>query len=376
MFKRITSVFLMLLICMTVFTGIAIERSMVYDITALTDIDDIESPVYPVTRTVEEDEDGQTLIYKLLNLIPLKKVSTQSRSVYLGGVPLGINVKAEGLIITAKQDVITSHGIETPFDAADIKSGDILVSIDGVAVHTQKEIEDAVGDKDNVTVVIARGGKKYSYAVKTAEDVLTGRKKIGLWLRDGISGIGTLTYVDPSNMRYGALGHPIDESTEYIGGAIYGANIYGYIKGEKGKAGELSGSYDPSDVIGSIDKNNKFGIFGKYRGDIASKEMIPLGSKSTVKPGKAHIYTTIDGCCSKRYEIEIIKCNVQNKADSKGMVIRITDKELLERTNGILQGMSGSPIIQNGKLIGAVTHVFINDPTKGFGMYIDFMLPN
>ncbi|MCI8728248.1 MAG: SpoIVB peptidase [Clostridia bacterium] len=376
MFKRITSVFLMLLICMTVFTGIAIERSMVYDITALTDIDDIESPVYPVTRTVEEDEDGQTLIYKLLNLIPLKKVSTQSRSVYLGGVPLGINVKAEGLIITAKQDVITSHGIETPFDTADIKSGDILVSIDGVAVHTQKEIEDAVGDKDNVTVVIARGGKKYSYAVKTAEDVLTGRKKIGLWLRDGISGIGTLTYVDPSNMRYGALGHPIDESTEYIGGAIYGANIYGYIKGEKGKAGELSGSYDPSDVIGSIDKNNKFGIFGKYRGDIASKEMIPLGSKSTVKPGKAHIYTTIDGCCSKRYEIEIIKCNVQNKADSKGMVIRITDKELLERTNGILQGMSGSPIIQNGKLIGAVTHVFINDPTKGFGMYIDFMLPN
>jgi len=361
---------------MTVFTGIAIERSMVYDITALTDIDDIESPVYPVTRTVEEDEDGQTLIYKLLNLIPLKKVSTQSRSVYLGGVPLGINVKAEGLIITAKQDVITSHGIETPFDTADIKSGDILVSIDGVAVHTQKEIEDAVGDKDNVTVVIARGGKKYSYAVKTAEDVLTGRKKIGLWLRDGISGIGTLTYVDPSNMRYGALGHPIDESTEYIGGAIYGANIYGYIKGEKGKAGELSGSYDPSDVIGSIDKNNKFGIFGKYRGDIASKEMIPLGSKSTVKPGKAHIYTTIDGCCSKRYEIEIIKCNVQNKADSKGMVIRITDKELLERTNGILQGMSGSPIIQNGKLIGAVTHVFINDPTKGFGMYIDFMLPN
>ncbi len=205
---------------------------------------------------------------------------------------------------------------------------------------------------------------------------MTGRKKIGLWLRDGISGIGTLTYVDPSNMRYGALGHPIDESTEYIGGAIYGANIYGYIKGEKGKAGELSGSYDPSDVIGSIDKNNKFGIFGKYRGDIASKEMIPLGSKSTVKPGKAHIYTTIDGCCSKRYEIEIIKCNVQNKADSKGMVIRITDKELLERTNGILQGMSGSPIIQNGKLIGAVTHVFINDPTKGFGMYIDFMLPN
>ncbi len=376
MFKRITSVFLMLLICMTVFTGIAIERSMVYDITALTDIDDIESPVYPVTRTVEEDEDGQTLIYKLLNLIPLKKVSTQSRSVYLGGVPLGINVKAGGLIITAKQDVITSHGIETPFDAADIKSGDILVSIDGVAVHTQKEIEDAVGDKDNVTVVIARGGKKYSYSVKTAEDVLTGRKKIGLWLRDGISGIGTLTYVDPSNMRYGALGHPIDESTEYIGGAIYGANIYGYIKGEKGKAGELSGSYDPSDVIGSIDKNNKFGIFGKYRGDIASKEMIPLGSKSTVKPGKAHIYTTIDGCCSKRYEIEIIKCNVQNKADSKGMVIRITDKELLERTNGILQGMSGSPIIQNGKLIGAVTHVFINDPTKGFGMYIDFMLPN
>ncbi len=376
MFKRITSVFLMLLICMTVFTGIAIERSMVYDITALTDIDDIESPVYPVTRTVEEDEDGQTLIYKLLNLIPLKKVSTQSRSVYLGGVPLGINVKAEGLIITAKQDVITSHGIETPFDSADIKSGDILVSIDGVAVHTQKEIEDAVGDKNNVTVVIARGGKKYSYAVKTAEDVLTGRKKIGLWLRDGISGIGTLTYVDPSNMRYGALGHPIDESTEYIGGAIYGANIYGYIKGEKGKAGELSGSYDPSDVIGSIDKNNKFGIFGKYRGDIASKEMIPLGSKSTVKPGKAYIYTTIDGCCSKRYEIEIIKCNVQNKADSKGMVIRITDKELLERTNGILQGMSGSPIIQNGKLIGAVTHVFINDPTKGFGMYIDFMLPN
>lgn len=374
--KKIACTLMVALIFLSAFMGIAIHASDVYNVTALSSADDVNDAVYPVTCKVEKSDNGNTFIYKILNFIPLRKIYAKEKYVCLGGYPLGINVKSKGLIITSKQEVITSKGVEVPFGDVDIKSGDLLISIDGINVESQSDVEKAVADKDSVTVVIEKNGEEYSYVIKTAEDVLSGKKRLGLWLKDGISGIGTLTYVNPDNMRYGALGHPIEENKEYREGHIYEADVYGYVKGEKGAAGELSGNFDVRNVTGTIEKNTKFGIFGKYTGDIDDMKRVKLGTKSEVKPGKAYIYTTINGNKPEKYEIEIIKCNVQNKAQNKGMVIRITDKNLLNKTNGILQGMSGSPIIQNDKLIGAVTHVFINDPTKGFGMYIDFMINN
>ena len=186
-----------------------------------------------------------------------------------------------------------------------------------------------------------------------------------------------MTYMDGN--KFYALGHAIkDMNGEDIvanGGNIYNANIVGFVRGQKGKAGELNGSFSTlGNSFGNITANNIYGLYGDLNNK-SSGEKIILGSKNDVQPGTAYIYTTIDGIVPQKYEIQIIKANNQNSPSEKSMVLRITDKRLLETTGGIVQGMSGSPIIQNGKLIGAVTHVFVSDPTKGYGIYVDWMKP-
>ena len=208
-------------------------------------------------------------------------------------------------------------------------------------------------------------------------DALSGKNKLGLLLQDQIEGIGTMTYTDGKSFY--ALGHTIKDmngnNVIANGGNIYIANINGYIRGQKGRAGELSGSFITIDnALGNITANNDFGLYGQLKEDYQG-ELVPLGSKSDAQPGTAYIYTTIDGMAPQKYEIQIIKTNNQNRPSEKSMVLRITDKRLLDTTGGIVQGMSGSPIIQNGKLIGAVTHVFTSDPTKGYGVYVDWMQP-
>ncbi|MEG1706661.1 MAG: SpoIVB peptidase S55 domain-containing protein, partial [Clostridia bacterium] len=191
-----------------------------------------------------------------------------------------------------------------------------------------------------------------------------------------------LTFVK-TDMRYGALGHPIcDQNGEIIStrnGNIYNASISGVIKGEKGKAGELRGTFAVEEKIGSLVNNCKYGVYGKLDSlptELSKKDLIKVASPYEVKPGKATVYSTLDENGRMEYEIEIVKVSTQNMKGDKGLVLRVSDTRLLEKTGGIVQGMSGSPIVQNGKLVGAVTHVFINDPTKGYGVLGQWMLDN
>ena len=229
---------------------------------------------------------------------------------------------------------------------------------------------------------VTRNGENLQIGILPALDIQTNTYKLGLWVKEDAVGIGTLTFINATTGRFGSLGHSINDSEtneciEVSGGNIYDSRILGVKKGSSGRAGELMGTFSREDVIGSVDKNCEYGVYGyldNVNNVIDSKTSIQIGGRLSAKPGKATILSCIDGEDIEEFDIEIIKTNFQSSSNQKSMVIRVTDKDLIARTGGIVQGMSGSPIIQNGKLIGAVTHVFVNDATKGFGLYIDWML--
>lgn len=350
------------------------------------EIDSLE-PNPPLTMTKEYKGDNKcNLCYKLCDVLPIKRVVADiaNDEVYLGGHPLGIDMRVNGLIVSEITRVVTRDGVKIPLENKNVKQGDLLTHINALNIRSMSDVASALDNCNNNIVILTleRDGKIIHEPVTPVIDSLSNKKKIGLFLREGIQGIGTLTYVNPKTGRYGALGHVIKdaESNKVFtdpNGMICNAKIFDVVKGERGKAGELSGAFDMhGGNIGTIDKNGDQGIFGKWSGNTESLKKVKVGSKYSVHPGKATIYTTIDGCEPKEYDIEIIKNAMQNSPKTKGLLLRVTDKELLTKCGGIVQGMSGSPIMQDGKLVGAVTHVFINDPKKGYGTYIDFMLPN
>lgn len=372
--------------------GLAMETinlGSIGDTITLASPEEIENlvPDLPLTMKVINNEDGsKRLSYKIYNCLPIKSVDVidgGSKKVILGGRPLGIAMNVGGLIVSQKLDVYTASGTVRPADGVDIECGDVITHIDGKKVDTVLELStELTKSSGGVTLTTTRDGEKRHVNITPAVDSNTNVRRLGLWLREDIEGVGTLTYIDPESGRYGALGHVIKDfecGTVYgkPQGDIYNANIYGVVKGQRGKAGELSGSFNKSSAkVGSLDSNCDFGVFGNWSSGSSGSELVPLGSKYAVHPGKAYIYTTLDGGEPRRYEIEIIKNSLQMSAKTKGLLLRVTDSELLAKTGGIVQGMSGSPIVQDGKLIGAVTHVFVSDPTKGYGTYIDWMLPN
>lgn len=310
-----------------------------------------------------------------------QKNTNQSPTVLLGGYPIGLNLKTDGLLITGKIGVVTKDGAVVPTDNTDITSGDLLIKIDDKLINSYKQIQKILNDKNGASVklTINRAGNYFDYEVTPAKDVLNGNYRIGLSLQDNISGIGTLTFINPKNNRFASLGHAIALENGYVvpvkSGNVYNAYISGAIKGQIGKAGELNGNFSANTkALGRLDKNCVFGNYGYYTSQTKDFTQIKVGYQDEIKPGKAQIYSTVEGTEPQLYDIEIIKINQQDSPNDKGLVIRITDKELIAKTGGIVQGMSGSPIIQNGKLIGAVTHVFTADPTKGYGIFAQWML--
>lgn len=299
--------------------------------------------------------------------------------VYLGGFPLGINMTINGMIVSGKSSVLTKEGVIIPLENVDIRQGDILYSINDIVVDSVQTVETQATLNDSLHLVVYRNGEKLEFDVSPKFDITSGKKKLGLMLQDSINGIGTISYINATTMRYGALGHPIstNENISLKKGRVFNCKILGVNKGVKGSAGSLEGYYNiKSQEIGTLDNTNPYGIFGNYCGDVSNLQKIQTADRSQAKCGKAQIYTTISGCEPKYYDIEIIRVYNQSSPKDKGLVLRVLDKELLQTSGGIVQGMSGSPIIQNGKLIGAVTHVFINDPTKGYGVFIDWMINN
>ena len=284
--------------------------------------------------------------------------------------------------------IITKDGLVDTLKDSPLMVGDIILKLNDEKIYSIDNIVEIINREENrgekVKVTYERKNKEYETYLLPALDIQTNEYKLGIWVKNDASGVGTLTYVTEEG-KFGALGHAINiggtkNAYTISGGKLYNCNIIGINKGKKGKAGELKGLFlQGRNAQGEIDRNENTGIYGSIYENSSLFENVKtrkyiIGGRLTARPGKAKILSTINGSEVKEYDIEIIKTNYQNTSKEKSMVIKVTDKELLEKTGGIVQGMSGSPIIQNGKIVGAVTHVFINDPTKGFGIYLDWML--
>lgn len=301
----------------------------------------------------------------------------ENEYVYLGGNPIGIVAQSKNLIVEELVNVITKQGSYSPALRAGLKKGDIIVEVNGQSVSNVKTLNDNVNNLDKLLITVIRNDKTVTVEIIPETDLTLNTKKIGLIVKDSVAGIGTMTYTT-KNGRFYALGHQIIDAYGngeiYQTGNIYGCEIFGYNKARESSAGELKGKINFDEgVIGEIKSNKFYGISGKSLIDSDNEVLIKKSNRNNVHPGKAEIYTTIDGEKASKYEIEIVRTFKQNAKAEKSMVIRVTDKKLLDTTGGILQGMSGSPIVQDGKLVGAVTHVLTNDSRMGYGIYVDWM---
>lgn len=343
--------------------------------------------VVSVSASDDNDFDEYIINYKLFNLFNIKKLKVnvlEPDRYFAGGETLGFSLQSNGVILIGGNYILSKNGIERPFENSGLKTGDIITHINGIEVNNVDDIAQVLStcNGEKVKLSVKRNGELSEIFIEPALDRITNTYKLGLWIKEDAVGIGTLTFVNATTKRFGSLGHSINDSEtneciDVSGGNIYESKILGIKKGKSGKAGELIGTFSRENVIGSVDKNCEYGVYGfvdNVENFIVDKTSIDIGGRLSAKPGKAQILSCLDGETIETYDIEIIKTNFQSSCNEKSMVIRVTDKDLIEKTGGIVQGMSGSPIIQDGKLIGAVTHVFVNDATKGFGIYIDWML--
>lgn len=314
------------------------------------------------------------ILFTTLNPVYAK---ADSYNLYLGGFPAGFVLNNSGAIVVGVNNVVCPDNVSSPAKAVDIRVGDIIISLDGKKVNTSYDIENVLEyyDGEGITAVIDRNGEILLKTLFPQKDIM-GKYKMGLFIKNDITGIGTITCFD-SNGNFAALGHPVVDATyqrtlKINDGFVYDCTITGVNRGEKGRAGEVKGYFDETLKRGKITRNSNNGLFGKYESiDFINNKLKYEVTNAT--PGKAKIFTTISEAPPKFYDINIVKVN-ESEIDNKDLVIKITDEELISKTGGILQGMSGSPIIQNDKLVGAVTHVFVNDHTRGYGITIKKMI--
>lgn len=330
------------------------------------------------------------IAYKLFGIFPLKtgEVEVMSpMSLIPGGQSIGVTLQTKGVMVVGQAPVVDKNGKNSfPAKDAGIQVGDILLKIENQDVKTDQEVSNAIDaagkQKGTATVLFKHQEQMVEKVVTPIYCVETGRYRMGLFVRDEAAGVGTLSFINPANNLYGALGHVItdadtNQKIEVYNGKVIASTIYAIEKGKRGHPGEKIGSFVPnSSFSGTIEKNTMTGIFGKMNGQVENpyfREAIPVGWESEVKVGPAKIYTVIKGEKIEEFTVNIDRV-MHNRTDSKNMIIRVTDPRLLEVTGGIIQGMSGSPIVQDGKLIGAVTHVFVNDAQRGYGVFIQNMI--
>ncbi len=311
------------------------------------------------------------------------EASAQSAQYYLGGMTAGFSLSANGVEIVAFKEVAGETGSGCPAAQAGMKTGDLIVAVDGIHTRTIEELGAALerSEGQQTQFLVRRNGEELPMSLLPIKDKKDGKYKIGILIRDTLSGIGTVTYIEKDSGRFGSLGHAVCDgghtSLALADTAVYRCSIVGVARGERGKAGELKGLMLSDAQLADADKVCETGLYGTFTdgydfSEAATVEAAPI-SQATI--GKAIIYSTVDGVTPRAYDIAIAKVDAGNK-HNKNFVIKVTDEALLRETGGIVQGMSGSPIVQNGKLIGAVTHVFLNDPTRGYGIGIEKMLGN
>ncbi|MDR2525423.1 MAG: SpoIVB peptidase [Oscillospiraceae bacterium] len=318
---------------------------------------------------------------RLFGIIPVKsaKITTTKRSyVTVGGDVFGIKLYTRGVLVAKTDLVSTENGNENPAQKAGLRSGDLITEINGAAVNRKSEVAAAIESSEGapLRLTVEREGKPLRLQLRPLRGADGGKYLAGLWIRDSSAGIGTVTFYDPQSRVMAGLGHAIcDVDTGEIipisGGELVAAKVMGCYKGASGKPGELCGVFEPQKLADLL-RNGENGIYGRLTEMPQGGEKLPVALKTEVRTGPAQLYVTVDGDGAKYYDVEITRVSLAG--GQKNMTLRVKDPALLETTGGIVQGMSGSPLVQNGMLIGAVTHVFVSSPLEGYGIFAETML--
>ena len=378
-------------ICFFVVSAIMMFLTIGYaripDVMTVTEYDEISTSkkyvcVNLANGQTEKLKDEYETSVKLFNIFPIKNAKvtvTQRKYVVPGGDVFGIRLYTRGVMVIRIDEVTTPSGNKCPGKTAGLKEGDMIISVDGVQVNRNKELSAIIAGSNgkSLRMQIERNGenKEIMFTPVLADDSMY---KGGLWIRDSTAGIGTITWYDRENGLFAGLGHAVcDVDTGEImplaGGDVVKATVSGCYKGKKGSAGELCGIFS-SGSIGELYLNGNTGIYGYLTDYDKDAEALPVALRQEVKEGAARIICTVDDKGPAYYDIEITKVYSSSQRNQRNLTVRITDEKLLNITGGIVQGMSGSPIIQNGMLVGAITHVFLDDSTEGYGIFAENMI--
>ncbi len=333
-------------------------------------------------NTSQQAQSRYPVSLKLLGCVEIKSAVVnvvENDTVYLGGQVFGVKMLTDGVMVVGLSEIKSEGRQVSPAEEAGLQVGDIIQTMDGIRVTGNADVAKVIQQADGspVQVKFTRDGKTMTTELKAvlAED---GSYKGGMWVRDSSAGIGTMTYYDPQNESFGGLGHAIyDVDSGKLmplqSGEIVRAKVIGVVRGESGYPGELRGEFILSEELGTLSYNCEEGLFGHLEDASMFTTPISIAMAQEVQTGPAVMYTTIGGQTVEAFDIEIEKVMYQGETPTKNMQIRVVDPDLKEKTGGIVQGQSGSPIVQNGKLIGAVTHVLVNDPTRGYAIFAENM---
>lgn len=328
------------------------------------------------------EDKSRNVTLSLFGTIPLKTVRTvnvETRSVQVCGAPFGVKMFSDGALVVAFSDQYTNLGTENPAKEAGLKLGDLIVSAGGHAVRSNEELTQAITDAagNAIPIVYRRDGVQHTTMLTPVQDASTGAYRAGLWVRDSSAGIGTMTFLDPLNGTFAGLGHAISDTDTgaditLLSGEIVPVVITGCVSGTAGSPGELRGEFSAA-AAGTVLANDSTGVYGEYLAAM-SGQSCPVMQPQEIALGDAEIWTTISGSTPRAYSVRIEQVNMTSSDPNRNLLVKVTDPELLAATGGIVRGMSGSPIVQNGRLVGAVTHVLVNDPTRGYGIFATTML--
>ena len=319
----------------------------------------------------------------LWGVVPIKTVrvvQSQRRVVMISGAPFGIKMFSDGALVVGFSDILGEKGYCNPAREAGVKLGDRIISVEGTSVHSNEELSAALknSQSDTVNLQIERDEKPITLQVHLQHGT-AGKGKLGVWVRDSSAGIGTMTFWEPETNRFAGLGHAISDtdtgrSIALLSGEVSRVNITGFAAGAPGLPGELKGEFlEKSGELGKIASNQAQGVYGTLTETLGGTPYEVAAAQEITK-GPAQILTTISGAEPQYYDVVIERIALRTSDPNKNMILRVTDKRLLDSTAGIVQGMSGSPILQNGRLVGAVTHVLVNDPTRGYGIFAQEMI--
>lgn len=316
---------------------------------------------------------NKLLLLLLLTIVSIPiSINAYSNNIVLGGDNIGIEIRSKGVLVVGFYNI----GKNSPGKTAGLQKGDVITGVDDTVINSITDLSEVIDDsKNELKITYIRNNKKYETTIKLVkeEDIY----KTWLYIKDKIIGIGTLTFIDPESKIFASLGHEIVESNtglkfEMKDGSIFKSEVTGVEKSSRNNPGEKNATYHVEEKYGTITKNKNNGIYGKYEKSIEGKDTIEVANKNEIKIGKAYFRTVLKNNVVEEFEINILKVN--DNDPTKNILFEVTDKNLISKTNGIVQGMSGSPIIQNNKIIGAVTHVLTDNPRRGYGIFITNML--